>query len=36
MDKLEEEDIPGLLMSVGFEKASVTVEWPFIGKKPLV
>ena len=32
MDKLEEEDIPGLLMLAGFEKASVTVEWPFIEK----
>jgi hypothetical protein len=31
MDKLEEEDIHGLLMLAGFEKASVTVEWPFIG-----
>ena len=32
MDKLEE-DIPGLLMSVGFEKAFLTVKWPFIKKK---
>jgi hypothetical protein len=31
MDKLEEEDIPGLLMLACFEKASVTAEWPFIG-----
>ena len=36
MDKLEEEDIPGLLMSVGFENTFVTVEWPFIEKKTLV
>lgn len=31
MDKLEE-DIPGLLMLVDFEKAFDTVEWPFIEK----
>jgi hypothetical protein len=31
MDKLEEEDIPGLLMLTDFEKASVTLEWPFNG-----
>jgi hypothetical protein len=30
MDKLEEDDIPGLLMLVDFEKAFDTVEWPFI------
>jgi hypothetical protein len=29
MDKLEEDDIPGLLMLVDFEKAFDTVEWPF-------
>jgi hypothetical protein len=33
MDKLEEEDIPDLLMLVDFEKAFDTVEWPFIEKK---
>ena len=32
MDKLEEDDIPGLLMLVDFEKAFDTVEWPFIEK----
>jgi hypothetical protein len=33
LDKLEE-DIPGLLMLVDFEKAFDTVEWPFIENKP--
>ena len=32
MDKLEGDNIPGLLMLVGFEKAFDTVEWPFIDK----
>ena len=32
MDKLEGAHIPGLLMLVGFEKASDTVAWPFIDK----
>jgi hypothetical protein len=32
MDKLEGDHIPGLLMLVGFEKASDTVAWPFIDK----
>jgi hypothetical protein len=32
MDKLEEDDIHGLLMLVDFEKAFDTVEWPFIEK----
>jgi hypothetical protein len=32
MDKLEEGDIPGLLMLVDFEKAFDTVKWPFIEK----
>jgi hypothetical protein len=32
MDKLEGDNIPGLLMLVGFEKVSDTVEWPFIDK----
>ena len=32
MDKLEEDDIPGLLMLVDFEKAFDTIEWPFIEK----
>ena len=34
MDKLKEEDIPGLLMIVDFEKAFDTVEWPFIEQTP--
>jgi hypothetical protein len=34
MDKLEKDDIPGLLMLVDFEKAVDTVEWPFIEEKP--
>ena len=34
MDKLKEDNIPGLLMLVDFEKAFDTVEWPFIEKKP--
>ena len=32
MDKLEGDNIPGLLMLVGFGKASDTVEWSFIDK----
>ena len=36
MDKLEGDNIPGLLMLVGFGKASDTVEWPFIDKTLLV
>ena len=36
MDKLEEDDIPGLLMLVDFEKAFDTVEWPFIEKNLLI
>ena len=32
MDILEEDNIPGLLMLIDFEKAFDTVEWPFIEK----
>ena len=32
MDKSEGDNIPGLLMLVGFGKAPDTVAWPFIDK----
>jgi len=32
IDKLEENDIPGLLLLIDFEKAFDTVEYPFIEK----
>jgi hypothetical protein len=32
MDKLVGDNIPDLLMLVGFEKTFDTVEWPFIEK----
>ena len=34
MDILEEDNIPGLLMLIDFEKAFDTFEWPFIEKNP--
>jgi hypothetical protein len=30
IDKLEEDDMPGLLILIDFEKAFDTVEWSFI------
>jgi hypothetical protein len=32
IDKLEEDDIPGLLLLIDFEKVFDTVEWSFIDK----
>jgi hypothetical protein len=32
IDKLEEDDIPGLLLLIDFEEAFDTVEWSFIEK----
>jgi hypothetical protein len=32
IDKLEEDDIPGVLLLIDFEKAFDTVEWSFIEK----
>jgi hypothetical protein len=30
IDKMEEDDIPGLLVLLNFEKACATVEWSFL------